>query len=77
MKRVLLALWVMATLVWLGTVWRWGVAHWPMLSMDLPPNDPQVRAALDHAVLKHEALLAAAGLLPPLLVLWLGRVMAR
>jgi hypothetical protein len=45
---------------------------WPAFPLDLPWQDPQIRAAYNRAVIAHVGRYVLFGLAPPLLVLGLG-----
>jgi len=69
-------LWVIVSLLWAGAISYLCFTAWPHISLDLA-KDPATIAAYNQAVMFHAARYAAIALVPPLLLLGLGRAVLR
>jgi len=61
----------------IACLWLAGVAYvagwtWPVFPLDMPANDPAVRAAYDGAIRNHVILYALVGLVPAAILIGFG-----
>ena len=76
-RRRLLWAWALLALIWIGGVAYVCLSIWPAIPLDISANDPATRAAFARAVRAHVIRCSVLGLVPPLLLLALGWLVAR
>lgn len=76
-RRRLLWAWALLALIWIGVVAYVCLSAWPAIPLDISANDPATRAAFARAVRAHVIRCSVLGLVPPLLLLALGWLIAR
>ncbi len=76
MRGSLFWVWLGVSVLWIGAVAYWGLENRPVMSLDLG-NDEGTRAAFDRAAAWHAGVCALIALVPPALVLLLGRAVSR
>lgn len=69
MRTIILLVWLVATVAWVIFIAYWADQTWPVLSLDLSPNDPATQAAWASAQRWHVVKLVAAAAVPPAVVL--------
>ncbi len=75
--RILLGLWVVASVGWIIGVGYACVGAWPHLSLDLSPTDAGTLSAYDAAVTWHVLSYGAIALVVPAIVFVVGRVLMK
>lgn len=68
--------WLLLSIAWIALVAYFSLESWPRMSLDLG-GDAATRALYDRAVFMHVAMYALAALVPPLVLVLLGRVFGR
>jgi hypothetical protein len=68
---------VARTFLVIACLWIAGVAYvagitWPVFPLDMPANDPQVRAAYDRAIWSHLVSYALVAVVPAAILIGLG-----
>ncbi len=61
--------WAVVSLIWAAVIAYLARQSWPVLPLDVPANDPQVRAALQSAVTAHLLRYGGLAVIPPALAL--------
>lgn len=74
---IVASLLVLVSIGWIAAIAYVAWRGWPHISLDLSAKDAATQAAHQAAVLRHAAVSAAIGLLPPLALAFLMRLRSR
>lgn len=75
MRTIVLIIFAVISIGWIGFMAQAALDSWPQLSLDLSHVDPATQSAYQWAINMHVAKYAALALLPPLLV-WIAGLKA-